>query len=303
MSTNNELKDLKRINEASLFSVLLLIPITLIISRITGSITLWVVMLWAFAALLVKIFALVSIRIMMKQNRFMFPFGTGKIENFSSFLFGLVTVPFAIYFLIISSFRLISPIAGISYLLCQVPVAVSFIRSVSLSLWTRRILRRTPNPSPLLKANDIDFKICLITDAFMFLAFLSGTLSSFFNLQLLSVRVDPFLTVILSVYMLWTGIPLIVENIRSLFDLPLPEPDMLKILKVSTEFIDGYHGFGMIYSRQSGKNKIAEIELLFDQAVNLSYINQLENKMASRMNDEIPGISFRLIPKLLPPIN
>ena len=99
--------------------------------------------------------------------------------------------------------------------------------------------------------------------------------------------------------MLRVGLPLIIDNFRSLIDLPLPEKDMLKILKVATEFYSEYSGFGIIFSRRSGKQKIIEVELIFEKEISLERISQIENDMSLRINQDIPDVRFRLIPKLL----
>jgi len=86
--------------------------------------------------------------------------------------------------------------------------------------------------------------------------------------------------------MLKEGLPLITENFRSLIDLPLPEKDMLKILKIATEFYEEYSGFGMLFSRQSGKQKIIEMELFFESKKllrwNYSLIREFRLKKSGR---------------------
>ena len=267
---------------------------------ITGSVTLVVYFIWTAVAIAVKIFALVSIRIMMKENQFMFPNGTGKLENFSSFFFGVSIVPIGGYYLVDSAMRFFSPMPDVTYHLCLIPVTMSLLMTLGLKILTMRIVRRNPNPSPLLSAYNINFNVSLTSDSFLFLAFLAGYLLSVIGFDYLSARVDPVLSVMLSLYMLRVGLPLIIDNFRSLIDLPLPEKDMLKILKVATEFYKEYSGFGMLFSRQSGKQKVIEIELLFDPAISIDKIIQIEQNMSCRINQDIPDVRFRLIPKILP---
>ncbi|MCX6240257.1 MAG: cation transporter [Bacteroidetes bacterium] len=301
MNNHEELKGLKRISELSIYSSLIITPLSIIFSMISGSVTLVVYFIWAAAAIAVKIFAMISIRIMMKENQFMFPNGTGKLENFSSFFFGVSIVPIGAYYLVTSIMRLFSPLPVVTYLLCQVPVALSLLLTLGLKILTMRIIRRNQNPSPLLSAYNINFNVSLTSDSFLFLAFLAGYLLSVLGFDYLSAIVDPVLSVILSLYMLRVGLPLIIDNFRSLIDLPLPEKDMLKILKVATEFYKEYTGFGMMFSRQSGKQKVIEIELLFDPGISLQKIMQIEQNMLSRINQDIPDVRFRLIPKVLTP--
>jgi len=73
MNKQEELKGLKIISELSFYSSLIITPLSVIFSKITGSSTLVVYNIWTAAAIGVKIFSLISIRIMMKENRFMFP--------------------------------------------------------------------------------------------------------------------------------------------------------------------------------------------------------------------------------------
>jgi len=299
MNNHEELKGLKRIAELSIYFSLIITPLSVIFSIITGSVTLIIYYIWAAAALAVKIFALISVRIMLKENQFMFPNGTGKLENFSSFFFGVSIVPIGVYYLVDSVIRLFSPLPAVTYLLCQVPVALSILLTLGLKILTIHIIRRDPNPSPILSAYNINFNISLTSDSFLFLAFLAGYILSLIGYDYLSVRVDPVLSVILSLYMIRVGLPLIIGNFRSLIDLPLPEKDMLKILKVTTEFYKEYSGFGMLFTRQSGKQKVIEIELLFDPGISLEKIMQIEKNMSSRINQDIPDVHFRLIPKVL----
>lgn len=299
MTNLDELKSLKKISEVGICTSLIIIPLSIIFSLMTGSVTLLLYFIWAAAAIAVKFFSLISIRIMLKENRFMFPNGAGKLENFSSFLFGVSIVPMGVYFLIGSIIKLYSPLTNITYLLCQIPVALSFVMTLMLTLWTNRLIRQNPNPSPLLKAYHVNFKVSLTSDSFLFLAFLLGYLLSIAQLDFLSIRVDPILSAILSLYMIKVGLPLIIENFRSLVDLPLPEKDMLKILKVAAEFYEEYSGFGMLYSRQSGKQKIIEMELFFDPGVSLDKLSKIDDHMAMRIDQAIPDVRFRLIPKVL----
>jgi len=297
MNNPDELRGLKRISEVSFGTSLIITPLSIIFSMITGSVTLMIYFIWAAIAISVKLFALISIRIMTKENQFMFPNGTGKLENFSSFFFGVSIVPLGAYYFVDSIIRLFSPLPSVTYLLCLVPVAMSLLLTLMLIIWTNRILSHSPNPSPLLKAYFINFKVSITSDSFLFLAFFLGYLLSVFGIHFLSVRVDPVLSVLLSLYMIRVGLPLVINNFRSLIDLPLPEKDMLKILKVATEFYKEYSGFGMLFSRQSGKQKFIEVELLFDPGTSLEKIGQVEQNMSSRIEQEIPDVKFRLIPK------
>jgi hypothetical protein len=46
-------------------------------------------------------------------------------------------------------------------------------------------------------------------------------------------------------------------------DLPLPEPEQLRVLKAPAEHYAEYEGIGCVYSRKSGSHRFVEIELAF----------------------------------------
>ncbi len=54
----------------------------------------------------------------------------------------------------------------------------------------------------------------------------------------------------------------------------------------------------MLFSRQNGKQKIIEMELFFDSGISLEKIKQIEHQMALKINQVIPDVSFKLIPKV-----
>lgn len=299
MDFTNEYKGLQRIVGLSILCSLFVTPLSVIFSVMTGSVTLLVYFIWAMASISVKIFSYFSIRIMLRENRFLFPYGAGKLENFSSFFMGLSLVPMGLYFLVVSVSGFITPTSGITYLLCQIPVALSLIITLIFILMARKLMRGSSNPSPLLVSFNASFRISVMSDSFIFLGFLAGFLLSQAGLNGISERVDPGLTFVLSVYMLLIGSPMIVRNFRSLVDLPLLEPDMLKILHVVTEFHNNYADFGMLYSRQSGKQRIIELELFFAPNVTIDEIGRIEQRMATKIGEVIPGACFRLLAKAL----
>lgn len=114
MNVTKELKGLKRISEFTLGTSLIITPLSIIFSQLTGSATLLVYFIWAAAAIAVKLFALISIRIIIRENQFMFPYGSGKLENFSSFFFGFTIIPLGGYFLVVSFINLFSPLQEIT---------------------------------------------------------------------------------------------------------------------------------------------------------------------------------------------
>ena len=292
------LKDLKKVSEASLFSILGITASFIIFALIAHSETLVTYFIWSMAGIMVKVFGLISIRIMLRENEYLFPYGTGKVENFSAFLFGLSIAPLGLYFLVVSIYKLFYPPGPVSYGLCLIPLVFALTRSSILTLWFKKVLKRHPSPSPLMLSYQADFRVAVISDSFLIGAFIAGWLLSRARLDFIGIRVDPLLSVTLSVIMIKSGTTLIIENMRSLLDLPLPENELLKVVKVMAEFYDSFKGLGSVCTRRSGKFRIIEMELSFDPHIPLLNVSETEQFMAERLSKELPDVRFRIIPKI-----
>jgi divalent metal cation (Fe/Co/Zn/Cd) transporter len=73
-----------------------LIPLTILfiaIGLISDSLTIFAVAIDYGLSIIVNIFAFAAIRIMLKKNIFTFPYGVGKLENFTSLLYGTLLMP------------------------------------------------------------------------------------------------------------------------------------------------------------------------------------------------------------------
>ena len=297
----DELKDLKRVAQASLYSILGITTLFITFAVIARSGTLVTYFVWSMAGIAVKVLALLTIGIMLRENQYLFPYGTGKLENSSAFVFGVSIAPVGLCFLVASLLALLEPRGQPSYGLCLVPVAASVTRSVVLNLWLKGILRRHPNPSPLLRSYQTEFRLALMSDSFLIGAFLVGEALHAWHHDFLAARVDPLLSVLLSLVMLQSGTRLIRDNLRALLDLPLPEPEMLKIVRVLTEFYSSYAGLGRLYTRRSGKRAVVEMELAFGPGTTLVQVRELERRMGDRLAGVLPDVTFRVLPTVAEP--
>ena len=292
------LQDLKKVSEVSLFSILGIAALFITFALIAHSETLVTYFMWSMSGIMVKVFGLISIKIMLRENQYLFPYGTGKIENFSAFLFGVSIAPLGLYFLIVSIYKLFVPPDPVSYGLCLIPLALALTRSSILTFWFKKMMIKHPSPSPLMLSYQADFRVAVISDSFLIAAFTAGWLLSLGRLDFIATRVDPFLSVTLSVIMIKSGTTLIIANMRSLIDLPLPENEILRVVKVITEFYDSFEGLGRVYTRRSGRFRMIEIEFMFDPSISLLNINKTEKNMFERLSKELPGVIFRIIPRI-----
>jgi cation diffusion facilitator family transporter len=272
-----------------------MLALFIVVGILTDSSTILAVMIQFAVSIAVSFFALITLRTALNQNTFSFPYGTGKLENFSAFLQGALLAPSAAYLIYGSTLRLITP-GEVGYGLGLIAVGISLLRSAFLWWWVSSLRRRFPTPSPLLQSYHVDYKWSAISDIGIILAFLLASLLLRGGSIELGLRVDPLLAMIIAGLLLQNSIVLVIRNFRSLVDLPLPEADQLKILQVLARQHEHFENIGTIYSRSSGKTRIIELELIFSAEISLEAIEVLRTTMEADLSSSFQDLSFRIIP-------
>jgi ferrous-iron efflux pump FieF len=243
----------------------------------------------------VNSFSLYAMRQVMADNTYSFPYGAGKLENFSAFLCGVFYVPSAVYFIYDAGLRLVDP-PQVGYLLAQIPVIISFCRMLVLYLTVRRMMRRSPNPSPLMRSYLLDYRIGLFSDAGVLISFTIGGALKWLDVPAIGNRVDPAVALIISAYMIWVGVSLVRHNLRSLMDLPLSEAEQLKVMRVLATHYADYESVGTLFTRSSGKRRFVEIELGFEYEQTVGCVQELAEHMETALTAVLPDVTFRIVP-------
>lgn len=292
---DEELAQLYRMVQVGFWTLWPMLALFFIIGILTDSSTILAILIQFAASIAVSLFALITLRAALNQNVFNFPYGAGKLENFSAFLQGALLIPSAAYLIYSSTLRLITP-GNVSYDLGQIAVVISLLRGAYLWWWVSSLMRRFPTPSPLLHSYHVDYKWAAISDVGIILAFLLASLLLRWGYPGLGLRVDPLLAIVIAGLLLKNSIVLVVRNFQSLVDLPLPEADQLKILQVLVRHHESYENIGTIFSRSSGKTRFIELELAFPGDLSLEALETLRRTMEEDLSHSFQDLSFRIIP-------
>ena len=265
------------------------------IAYFTGSSALTAIAIQSAVALVVNAFAVYAMRQVMRENAYNFPYGAGKLENFSAFLCGVLYVPSGLYVLFDAAERLIhAPQVG--YLLSQIPVSISLARGVALYVIATRMVRATRNPSPLLHSYQLDYRVGMLTDGGVMISFALAWVLVDAGLPGIGDRIDPAVALVIALYMLWVGVSLVRHNFRALMDLPLSEEEQLAVTRVLAHHYAEYDLVGTLYTRSSGKRRFVEIELGFDGERSIEHVHVLSRHMEQALAEELPGLHFRIVP-------
>ena len=128
------------------------------VSVLADSSAVFVIAVQYLVSIIVSTFSLYAMRQVMAANVYSLPYGAGKLENFSAFLCGFFYVPAAAYLIWEAAHRLVDA-PEVGYLLAQIPVVIALARMVVLYVLVRHMMRRTQNPSPLLRSYLLDYRI------------------------------------------------------------------------------------------------------------------------------------------------
>ena len=278
-----------------------LIPLTILfiaIGFISDSLTIFAVAVDYGLSVIVNIFAFAAVRIMLKKNIFTFPYGVGKLENFTSLLYGTLLMPTGCFLIYSAIMRFFNPPDNILFGMSQIPMMISLIRSLALLMFTSWIIRRNSQQTSLMASFKINYKISAVMDVSVIAVLGLAMILIWMNMRGLALMIDPVVTILLALYMLANGSRLIVKNFKSLIDLPLPEKDQMKIMGVLVREYDNFENIGQVYTRRSGNTRFIEMELIFNSDITLSDIAVIEQRIKERLSAHFPDLTFRLMPTI-----
>ncbi len=279
----------------SRISLLTLIPLTIafiVVGYLSQSLTIVSVAFDCGVSLIVQGFAFKSIRTMRSGDPIRFPNGTGKLENFSGFLYGALNIPVSLYILHQAIGDIITP-AAVLFTIAQLPMIPSLCRSVYLYWYAQRLARKFEGP--LIEAYVMDFRVAIWFDGLVMTALTLGMLLSMAGLSSVSVYVDPVFSLCIALYLMFGASKLLLKNFKVLVDLPLPEKDQLYIIRVLAEEFDSYDQLGTIRTRSSGAERLVDIELFFNGTVDVKFISALSRRIEDKLRSHFTGIKVNIL--------
>lgn len=273
------------------------IPLTALfvaVGLVAGSFAMLAVASQLVVFVVVATFALYALRRVIRDNTFALPYGAGKLENFSSFLFSFSYLPFAAYFLYAGGRDLLNP-APVQYAITIPPLAISLIRAGLLYWWAQRLSRESVNPSPVLDMYVADFRLTVYNDAGVLVALGLGWLLVGAGFVDFGNSVDSLVAIAIAVRMASLGILQLRHDLTALLDLPLSEQKQLAIMRVLARHFADYDGVGALYTRISGKRHFVELELGFADEQTVGHVTRLARSMEQSLAEELPDLDFRIV--------
>ena len=293
---NQEYADLKKYIFWLMATLAPLTAISIVIGFFSNSLTIFTIAVEGVASLILHGFNMAAVTVIQRRNSFNFPYGTGKLENFSSLLYSLIVILISLVIMNAALNRYLHPPATINLGLAQITLVLAIIRSWVMVVWIARLCRRYSDHSPMMHSYYVDLKLTLILDLSVCAGLLSGLwLFSEGHVQA-AVWVDLIIGISVVLYMFYCAIGVLIKNFKSLIDLPLPEADQHKILKALVEDFDNYEGIGNFYTQLSGSTRFVQLELYFKETTTVEEIESLRIRLEVRLKEHFSKLVFHLIP-------
>jgi divalent metal cation (Fe/Co/Zn/Cd) transporter len=225
------------------------------------------------------IFVLMTVRFSIRNNVFMFPHGTGRLENFLAFINAAMILPAAgfIFYSIINAS--LSQNTSIKCEYTQIVFVYCFVRLVLLRISSNRLIKKHKINSPILLGYDRNWKMSIIITLLSSASFLIALLFQKMNIHWVVILVDYSISFMIGSYMLYTALSVMKDNFASMIDLPLKESEQLKILGSLAKHFDKYSGLGTIFTRRCGSEKIIEVELSFPRDTGVQKVEELRRSI------------------------
>jgi cation diffusion facilitator family transporter len=291
--SDESLPQLKKLVDATLYSMIPLMVLSVITGILSNSMTILAVAFDYGLSLIVQLFAFTAIRTIVKSNVIKFPYGTGKLENFSAIVYGALAIPVSLFIIYSSIMRFVIPPA-ISVGIAQIPLIPNLVRSHLLFQRSRQLTRSSE--SPMVHSYYINFKVTEMIDASILASLSVVLLLATSGYSQIAYIIDPTVSSLLGAYMLFSGVKLTVSNFKVLIDLPLPEEEQLKIMTILAQEYKDYENIGNIYTRFSGKTRFIEIELYLKKDLSMEEMTNLKRRIEKRLLEHFRDLRFILIP-------
>lgn len=276
--------------------MVLQITLAIIVQIMAGSLTLGALLIDSATSLLLHIFNMVSVGIILRQNAFSHPYGTGKLENFAGFLYAVLAIPGGLWILYSVYGSYLQPPQTVSLGLSTLPILFATVRVVWLFRMVRGVYQRAAHPSPMTHSYLVNLRVTVVMNTLLLTGVLIGYGVSLTQHGGMAAYVDMAIASLQGAYLLYSATQVLLANFKSLIDLPLPEVDQMRIMHALTAHFDAYEDIGKVYTQLSGSTRMVQIELFVKPDTSAAEIQSLSANIENRLKQHFGKLLFHLIP-------
>ncbi|HIC11958.1 MAG TPA: cation transporter [Sulfurimonas sp.] len=257
----------------SVAGVLVLLKMSVAI--FSGSIAILASAIDSMLDLLVSLFNYFALHNSEKNPDSQFQFGRSKIEPLAAVIEGAVILFSALFILYNALLKMVHP-KELAFMNESIIVMIlSFVITAFLVLFLRYVSKKTNN-------------LVIRSDALHYETDLFSNGAVLFTLAAISYTgeqlIDPILGIAISLYMIYSAIPLIKEGVLMLLDAALPEKDINAIKEIlDTEpNIQTYHN---LQTRESASHVFVSVHAVFNVSISLYDAHLVSDKVEDKIKN------------------
>ncbi|CAI6151841.1 MAG: Ferrous-iron efflux pump FieF [uncultured Sulfurimonas sp.] len=257
----------------SVAGVLVLLKMSVAI--FSGSIAILASAIDSMLDLLVSLFNYFALHNSEKNPDSQFQFGRSKIEPLAAVIEGAVILFSALFILYNALLKMVHP-KELAFMNESIVVMIlSFVITAFLVLFLRYVSKKTNN-------------LVIRSDALHYETDLFSNGAVLFTLAAISYTgeqlIDPILGIAISLYMIYSAIPLIKEGVLMLLDAALPEKDINAIKEIlDTEpNIQTYHN---LQTRESASHVFVSVHAVFNVSISLYDAHLVSDKVEDKIKN------------------
>ena len=253
----------------------LLVLMKMTVGILSGSIAVLASAIDSFLDLTVSLFNYFALNSSEKDPDDQFHFGRSKIEPLAAVIEGVVISLSALFILYEALSKIVHP-RDMSHMSESVGVMIaSFIITAGLVAFLIYVAKKTNNM--VIRADALHYK----TDLFSNGAILFALLAIHYTGEQL---IDPILGIGISIYMIYSAIPIIKEGTLMLLDAALPEEEINAIVDIieSEPAIEAHH---YLQTRESGSHIFISVHTVFNVSISLYDAHLIADRVEAKIKE------------------
>ncbi|HNV95088.1 MAG TPA: cation diffusion facilitator family transporter [Bacteroidales bacterium] len=278
MEQNSSITSNKKAALVSVISNSSLILLKLIISFLTGSISILSEALHSLSDLFASVITFFSVKYSETPPDEKHPYGHGRIENVTASVEAILIIVAAIYIFFEAFIRFLHPAEIQLPFLGIIIMSISFISNLFVSNYLYKIAKKTK--SLALEGDALHLK----ADMFSSLAMIAGfVLIWVFDWHI----IDSIFAFAVAIYMLIEGYILFKKSFNPLMDQAIEKEELKAILST---FEENKYQIHDLKTRKSGNTIFADVHLELPPQMPLQEVHDICDKIEILLSDKLPGI-------------
>ena len=221
---------------------------------------------------------------LVKDQRFSYNYGIGKIEASSTIVCDLIMIFSLLVSIGMAIHDFLTPHAPGEFLIYVVLLKVLYVFADLFMTWREWKLMKTSG-SLIFKTK---FAAGVKNSLFDIITLTALLLMQVFSNARWTWYISPVVSIVLGVYLIYQTIGRVRTSLKILLDKTADEKDQMLIMQTLSKFFSSYNDFRQVRSRYNGEVLCVELDLGFNGDTTYSQLQELADRVSDDLSKNIP---------------